>query len=129
MLETFRQSRFIGLLLITSILFFSTQTTVNAAIVSTTDLVAEQQSQIDRAYLLKSLDRAEVQAALVNKGVDIEAAKVRVAGMTDEEVRSLNANLDKLPAASGVHGLIGLILVVLLVTDLVGVTDVYSFIN
>jgi len=129
MLKNLRQSRFVASLLVVSILFFSLQPTVNAAIVSTSDLVAEQQSHVDREYLLNSLDREEVQVALVSQGVDLEMAKLRVAGMTDTEVRTLNAKMDNLPAASGVVGTVVFILVVLLITDLVGVTDVYPFIN
>jgi len=129
MLNNLRQSRFVASLLVISILFLSLQPAVNAAIVSTSDLVAEQQSHIDREYLLNSLDREEVQLALVSQGVDLEMAKLRVAGMTDTEVRTLNAKMDNLPAASGVVGTVVFILVVLLITDLVGVTDVYPFIN
>lgn len=129
MLNNLRQSSFVASLLVVSILFFSLQPTVNAAIVSTSDLVAEQQSHVDREYLLNSLDREEVQLALVSQGVDLEMAKLRVAGMTDTEVRTLNAKMDNLPAASGVVGTVVFILLVLLVTDLVGVTDVYPFIN
>ena len=129
MLNNLRQSRFVASLLVVSILFFSLQPTVNAAIVSTSDLVAEQQSHVDREYLLNSLDREEVQVALVSQGVDLEMAKLRVAGMTDSEVRTLNAKMDNLPAASGVVGTVVFILIVLLITDLVGVTDVYPFIN
>lgn len=126
MLKNLRQSRFVAAMLISSILFLSVQPTVNAAIVSTTDLLAEEQSYVDRAHLLKSLDRQEVQAVLVSKGVDIKMAKLRVASMTDEEVRQLNAKMDELPAG-GIIGTIGFILVVLLITDLLGVTNVYSF--
>ena len=129
MLNNLRQSQFVASLLVISILFLSLQPTVNAAIVSTSDLVAEQQPHIDREYLLNSLDREEVQVALVSQGVDLEMAKLRVAGMTDTEVRTLNAKMDNLPAASGVVGTVVFILVVLLITDLVGVTDVYPFIN
>ena len=129
MLNNLRQSRFVASLLVISILFLSLQPTVNAAIISTSDLVAEQQSHVDREYLLNSLDREEVQVALVSQGVDLEMAKLRVAGMTDSEVRTLNAKMDALPAASGVVGTVVFILIVLLITDLVGVTDVYPFIN
>ena len=129
MLNSLRQTRFVASLLVISILFLSLQPTVNAAIVSTSDLVAEQQSHVDREYLLNSLDREEVQVALVSQGVDLEMAKLRVAGMTDSEVRTLNAKMDALPAASGVVGTVVFILIVLLITDLVGVTDVYPFIN
>lgn len=129
MLYNLRQSYFISILLITSILFISVQPTVNAAIVSTSDLVAEKQSQVDREYLLKSLERQEVQAALVSQGVDLEMAKLRVESMTALEIRELNAKMDELPAASGVLGTVVFVLVVLLVTDLVGLTNVYPFIN
>lgn len=129
MLNNLRQSRFVASLLVISILFLSLQPTVNAAIISTSDLVAEQQSHVDREYLLNSLDREEVQLALVSQGVDLEMAKLRVAGMTDTEVRTLNAKMDNLPAASGIVGTVVFILVVLLITDLIGVTDVYPFIN
>ncbi len=127
MLNKFRQSRFIASLLISSILFISVQPAVNAAIVSTSDLVAQQQSQIDKASLLKSFDRKDVQMALASKGVDINMAKLRVASMTNEEVQQLNAKMDSLPAAGDIVGTLGFILVILLITDLLGVTDVYSF--
>jgi len=127
MLNKFRQSRFIASLLISSILFISIQPTVNAVIVSTSDLVAQQQSQINKEYLLKSFDREDVQMALASKGVNLEMAKLRVASMTNEEVRQLNAKIDNLPAGGGILGVLGFILVILLITDLIGITDVYSF--
>jgi len=128
-LNKLRKNNYIASFLITSILFLSIQPAANAAIVSTSDLLIEEQSTFDRQSLLKSFDRKEVQTVLVSKGVDVEMAKLRVASMTNEEVRLLNAKIDQLPAGSGIHGTIGFILVVLLITDLIGVTDVYSFIN
>ena len=129
MFNNLRRSRSVVSLLIICISFLSVQPVVNAAIVSTNDLIAEQQSYVDREYLLNSLDREEVQTALVTQGVDLNMAKLRVASMTDEEVRTLNAKMDEMPAASGVVGTIFFILLVLLITDLFGVTDVYPFIN
>ena len=129
MLNYLRQSRYTALLLVISVLFVSVLPTVNAAIVGTSDLVADQQSQIDRESLLNSLDREEVQVALVNQGVDLDMAKQRVAAMTDAEVKMLNAKIDELPAASGILDTVVFVLVVLLITDLVGVTDVYPFIR
>lgn len=129
MLSYLRQSRYIALLLVISVLFVSVQPAVNAAILGTSDLVADQQSQIDREYLLNSLDREEVQVALVNQGVDLDMATQRVAAMTDAEVKMLNAKIDELPAASGILDTVVFVLVVLLITDLAGVTDVYPFIR
>lgn len=129
MLNYLRQSRYTALLLVISVLFVSVLPTVNAAIVGTSDLVADQQSQIDRESLLNSLDREEVQVALVSQGVDLDMAKQRVAAMTDAEVKMLNVKIDELPAASGILDTVVFVLVVLLITDLVGVTDVYPFIR
>ena len=129
MLNKLRQSRFIASLLISSILFISIQPTVSASLVSTNELVAEQQSNIDRDTLIQAFERDDVQAVLVSKGVDIEMAKLRVASMTDEDVRALNGKMDELPAGSSIVGTIGFVLVVFLITDIIGWTNMYSFIN
>lgn len=129
MLNILRGNRYISSMLVVLTLFISIQPVVNAAIVNTTDLVAQQQSAIDRDTLLKSLDRKDVQVALVAKGVDINMAKQRVAGMTDQEVVALNKKLDTLPAGGGVVGTIVFIAIVLLITDIIGWTDVYPFVR
>ena len=125
----FIQNRFFISLLVICILYVSANSSVSAGIISTTEIIAEQQSTLDREDLLSSLDREEVKMVLMHQGVDIEMAKIRVAGMTDEEVRQMNAKMDEMPAASGFVGAVVFVMVVLLVTDLIGVTDVYSFIN
>lgn len=129
MLNRLRRCRVITALLAVSILFVSVQPAVNAAIVSTSDMVATEQSRIDRDYLLGSLEREEVQTALISQGVDLEMAKQRVATMTDEEVRALNQKMDEMPAGSGVVGAIVLIFLVLLITDIAGLTDVFPFVK
>jgi hypothetical protein len=129
MLSRLRRCRFLTALLAVSILFVSVQPAVNAAIVSTSDLVATEQSKISREYLLNSLEREEVRTALTSQGVDLEMAKQRVANMTDEEVRALNQKMDEMPAGSGVVGALLLVFLVLLFTDIMGWTDVYPFVN
>jgi hypothetical protein len=49
--------------------------------------------------------------------------------MTDEEVRALNQKMDEMPAGSGVVGAVVLVFLVLLITDIVGWTDVFPFVN
>jgi len=101
---------------------------VNAAIVSTSDMVATEQSRIDRDYLLDSLEREEVQTALISQGVDLEMAKQRVASMTDEEIRALNQKMDEMPAG-GIVGAVLIIFLVLLITDIAGWTDIFPFVK
>ena len=129
MLSRLRRCRFLTALLAVSVLFVSVQPAVNAAIVSTSDLYAAEQSQIGKEYLLNSLEREEVRTALSVQGVDWEMAKQRVSIMTDEEVRALNQKMDEMPAGGDVLSAIVLIFLVLLFTDVMGWTDVYPFVN
>ena len=129
MLNRLNRCRFLTALLAVSILFVSVQPAANAAIVSTSDLVATEQSKIGREYLLNSLEREEVRTALTSQGVDLEMAKQRVASMTDEEVRALNQKMEEMPAGGGVVGVVVLVFLVLLITDIVGWTDVYPFVD
>jgi hypothetical protein len=129
MLNRLRRCRILTALLAVSILFVSVQPAVNAAIVSTSDLVATEQSKIGREHLLNLLEREEVRTALTSQGVNLEMAKQRVSSMTDEEVRALNQKMDEMPAGSGVVGALILVFLVLLFTDIMGWTDVYPFVN
>ena len=129
MLNRLRRCRFLTAVLAVSILFVSVQPAVNAAIVSTSDLVATEQSQIGREYLLNALEREDVRTALTSQGVDLEMAKARVSSMTDEEVRALNQKMDEMPAGGSVVGAVVLVFLVLLFTDIMGWTDVFPFVN
>ena len=113
MLNRLRRCRFLTAMLAVSILFVSVQPTVNAAIVSTSELVATEQSKVSREYLLNSLEREEVRSALTSQGVDLEMAKQRVSSMTDEEVRALNQKMDEMPAGGGVVATVIIIALVL----------------
>ena len=76
-------------------------------------------------------DRADVGAALERHGVSVEEARSRVNALSDDEVEILAARFDSLPAAgNGFEALlwIGFItFIVLLVTDILGFTKVFSF--
>ncbi len=98
----------------------------------TTDAVAAQATQAEaqsrRAAVLATLNRADVAQALAAKGVDMDAARARVASLSDAEVVALADQLDHAPAgASDVLGVIVFIFLVLLVTDILGLTKVFPF--
>ena len=97
-----------------------------------TDAVAAQATQAEaqsrRASVLATLNRADVTEALAAKGVDMEAARARIASLSDSEVVALADQLDHAPAgASDVLGVIVFIFLVLLVTDILGFTKVFPF--
>lgn len=86
-----------------------------------------------KARLVSALDRAEIAEALRELGVDPAEAKRRVAGLTDAEAQLALDRLDTLPAGGSAVGVIVgavvLIFVILLITDLLGFTDVFPFVK
>lgn len=129
MLAYLRKSRYLSAIVAGTVFWLSMQPVANASIIGTDDLVAEQQSVIERDTLLSALERDDVKQMLIQKGVDPENAKQRVASLTDEEVIALNEQLDDLPAGSGVVGAVVFVFLVLLVTDILGYTDVFPFVK
>jgi hypothetical protein len=81
-----------------------------------------------RALLEQTLARADVMAGLQARGVSVEAARARVAALTDAEAAQVAAQIDQAPAAgSDVLGVLLTIFVVLLITDILGFTKVFPF--
>ena len=68
-----------------------------AGVISTDQAVAAS-AQADRAAVLSVISRSDVSSQLQALGLDAATAKDRVAALTDEEVRSLNGQLQALPA-------------------------------
>jgi|SRR5690554_3378497 len=89
--------------------------TAQADIVSTADVVAEQQSGWNRAQLVEQLHRDEVREQLVRYGVNPDDAVARVAAMTDAEVMEITAHLDELPAGAGISVSTTVILVAVII--------------
>lgn len=103
----------------------------HAAMISTEAVAAasaDAQLAARRAQVLATLDRADVAQALTDKGVDMDAARARVTALSDTELVALADQLDQAPAgASDVLGAIVFIFVLLLVTDILGLTKVFPF--
>jgi hypothetical protein len=100
-----------------------------AAIVSNASIVNEAQHNLNKQEVLAQLDRTDIQEKLVAMGVDIDDAKTRVAQMNEQELAQLNENFEQLPAGSGIIGALLVVFVVLVVTDMLGATDVFGFVH
>jgi hypothetical protein len=107
------------------LMFFIQIAPLQAAMVGNETLMGD----ITRADLIKSLDKAEIQNLLISKGVDPEAAKLRIEQMNDDELASLQQNFQHLPAGAGGLGTVAFIFVVLLITDMIGATDIFPFVK
>ncbi len=99
----------------------------------TTDQVIERSDPAeDRTRAMDFMLREDVQQQLTILGVDPEEAARRVASLSDEEIQEIAGRLEELPAGEGVGAIVGVILIiflVLLVTDLLGLTDIYPFVK
>ena len=73
------------------------------------------------------MNRADVAAALQARGVSVDAARERVAALTDAEAAQVAAQIDQAPAGGDALGVIVTIFVILLITDILGLTKVFPF--
>ncbi len=104
-----------------------------AALVGTEQLVTPSNAETDRARVVAFVARDDVRTQMRNMGVDPEEAATRVAVMSDIEIQRIAKEIDKMPAGQNaigaVVGAVVLIFIVLLVTDLLGLTDVFPFVK
>lgn len=101
---------------------------VNAALISTEQLVNTTQVESNRERVRMFLQRDEVRDMLQQRGVDANVALSRVDAMTDAEVQTVAAHLDQLPAGgTSLLGAAVFIFVLLLVTDILGLTKIFPF--
>ena len=100
-----------------------------AAIISTEAVVNAEQAQQQRDHVRDLLNRNDVKAYLSARGVDPANVQVRVDSLTDAEVHALASRLDKYPAGGGFLGVALIAFIVLLITDILGYTDIFPFVN
>ena len=97
-----------------------------AATVATETLIQLQEHSKTLARGEREMTRERVSAALIELGVEAKAARERVATLTDEELRQLQTHLDSLPAGGSALAVVGIVFLVLLILELVGVTDIFK---
>jgi hypothetical protein len=102
-----------------------------AALVSTDRVTATATASAERDRVTAFLARDDVRAQLVTLGIAPDEAQARVAALSDAEVSRIAGRIDELPAGQGavgaVVGAVLVIFIVLLVTDLLGLTKVFPF--
>lgn len=98
----------------------------SAAMIGTETLASQSLRADTESRVQALLARDDVQAQLVAWGVDADQARERAAAMSDAELQQVATVLDQQPAGGGVLVIIGVVFVVLLVLELVGVTNVFS---
>jgi hypothetical protein len=106
--------------------------TAQAALVTTEQVVMETTGS-DRDRVQAFLERQDVRRQMIGFGVDPGEAAARVTQLSDAEIGQIVDRIDQLPAGQSalgaVLGVILIIFLVLLVTDLLGLTDVFPFVR
>jgi hypothetical protein len=100
-----------------------------AALIGTDAVVNAQQAEQDRARVHDLLGRDDVKQQLLAAGVDPAEVAGRVNALSDTEVNQLAAKMDELPAGGSAVGVLVFVFVVLLITDILGFTDVFPFVK
>lgn len=118
------------IVLLVSVSFFSTYSLPAWSGIVTTDQLLQQQLEVlNKSSLVAMLDRDDVRQQLVERGVDPDYAKARIAALSDAQIEELKDNIDTLPAGSSVVGILVAVLLVLVILDIIGVTNIFSFIH
>ena len=101
--------------------------TAQATMVSTEQAITDRTEEHDRDRVRALFERADVRAQLQARGVDATTIKNRVDAMTDSEISIIAGKLDSLPAGGDIIGTMVFLFLVLLVTDILGLTKVFPF--
>lgn len=126
-----RTHRIIALMLASVFLLTSLAApAAQAGMIGTEAFAGSEQVESQRQAILDMFEREEVRDRLVSWGVNPEDAEQRVQGLTADEVRDMHARMGDMPAGADAGGIVGaavLIFLVLLLTDILGYTNVFPF--
>jgi hypothetical protein len=102
-----------------------------AALVGTESVMETAGVQSAREAVRNLMAREDIHAALVRQGIDPAEAQARAEGLSDAEAVRLANVMDRLPAGGSAVGIIVgsilLVFIILLITDILGYTDIFPF--
>ena len=101
----------------------------NAALVTNAEVINHAQADYARSSIIQTFQRSDVKAQLRAMGVNPADVESRVNMMTAEEIEMLNKHMDELPVGGDVLGVILIIFIVFVITDVIGATDIFPFIK
>jgi hypothetical protein len=97
-----------------------------AEVIGTLAGLESAQRGTDLARVNRVLATAEARDQLQALGVDQAQVEARLAGLTDSELSTLADKLEHAPAGGDVLAVIGVVFIVLLILEAVGVIDVFK---
>jgi len=118
--------RFVVYVLCLAVLNLGSPLAAQAGMVSTLQAVEASTRVQDLATVNAALAREEVRAQFAALGVEPTQVESRVAALTDSELRTLAGQMAEMPAGADALAVIGIVFLVLLILEAVGVIDVFK---
>jgi hypothetical protein len=100
-----------------------------AGMIGTAAVVQQEHLELKRSELKQWLARDDIRHQLVAWGVDPLDAQSRVDSLNAQEVELMSQRMQDLPAGGGVLGAVVFVFLVLLVTDILGFTNIFPFVR
>jgi Family of unknown function (DUF6627) len=116
----------IASILCVAVLNLSSPLVAQAGVIGTLQAAEAQHRAADLATVSSALARDQVRAQLGAMGVDAVQVESRLAALTDGELRQLAGQIESLPAGADALAVIGIVFLVLLILELVGVIDIFK---
>jgi len=118
--------RLVVYLVCMAILNLGSPLVAEAGMVGTLQAVEAHSRVGDLATVNAALARDDVRTQLVALGVEPAQVEARIAAMTDAELRTLAERMDQMPAGGDALAVIGIVFLVLLILEAVGVIDIFK---
>jgi hypothetical protein len=99
-----------------------------AAMVATGQIVSDADGQVFDLQTMQQ-KRDWIQTQLEKSGVSQADSILRVSSMSDNQVIQVHQRMDEMPAGAGAAGTVLVVFIVLMITDLMGATDIFPFIR
>ena len=100
-----------------------------AAMIGNQQIINQNQSQQTRDSLQQLLDQDTARQQLQAWGISPEQINSRIDSLTDAELARINQQVNDLNAGGSVLGILLVIFIVFVITDVIGATDIFPFIH
>lgn len=109
-----------------SLLNLGSPVVATAGIIDTQSVIEAGQRDADLVTIRSGLDRSDVRQQFTALGVDPAVVDIRLAALTDTEIAALADRMEQMPAGGDVLAVIGIVFIVLVILELVGVIDIFK---
>lgn len=97
----------------------------SADMVDNKQLSMQSELQMQRDSVMNLMAREDVQSTMMAYGISASDIESRINNLTEAEMLQIQGQLDQLPAGEGALGAVLTILLIFILLDLAGVTDIF----